>query len=1681
MTTIQAQILDQEDRVHVALMKGRFFQWLFASMKLERLQRLKSTPPRVSMRERIRQWRARHRVHIVDGHINVFFYIGDRRKTLQVDPEWTLGEIAYMHDLPVLGTWWSYNGRPLRMTISLKDYNIPNNANIIVTGRLLGGAGPLYHIVPECERMLLEEMTQKFELQAEELETTQDIMQLMSRVLHKHRASCERDSWIVDMLENFVQVLYWSRKCKTKADYAANVALAYKLFTGRSVANTAMSLLDVNILQADAFTKMTTAAREWFNLGAAAIKNPLVDRMRKIYTYLLVQGFLSKSGQSIDEQEFLALDRKARAKYSSRTSMVMLIIDTAIVICERIDSYRLTGEWSALVHDEANYMKWVKEADRLISLAPFTSNLEAHGTTYFAFIADLNNAIEQGTSMNKFASKNIGVESIGLQRKLNSLQMLKNTEVTRRAAQKERKAPFGVLIHGASSVGKSSFTKMLFYYYGGVHSLDTDDHYRYVRNPAEEYWNNFDSSKWCIQMDDIAYLLSSKTPVADPTLNELLNVVNNVPYVPPQAALEDKGKTPVMAKLVLATTNAPHLNAHDYFHCPLAVRRRLPFVVKVEPKEEYKHANGKFIEPTKLMTPTEGFPDYWVITVQRIVPEDLVGRDSASLETVEVFTDVHKFLKYFGEKSKEHEAIQTKAAASDTYMKDIKVCSLCCEIGKNCQCLQALYVPFWLVVPLRFLAAHVARFLYWLLLTTLAHWIGFWLLKFGLFRYVTARLARFFNTEREIRLFGMLNRGRGYTFRITMGRVAAVALLVGQLYVGYKAASFIQPRLAKKEARRVRTCPRHDSDCESAVSDYPSDKEEKKRVRTCPQHDSDCESTASDYEEWDGEENLNGEVQPFQLQGNVHGTTEDQLVKETNQNVWYNNNVELSQFDIPVASRSLANAEPEQVRDLFAANCVHLEIVGVDKRFRFRVRGVFIKGQRLVFNRHALKDATEFKMKIVVEPTSCGVTSNLEVVFSRSHVLELPEIDLVGLTVKDVPPRKDITKFWNVSAIPVTRLVSVYRTAGGHAECDELYGAGYIPYMHVEALEYDMHTYTAKGFTETQNGDCGSLGVALTPRGPVILGFHTFGRAETRGFPHVTQENMRKLLGAEPLIEGGGQPLFTLQGAASPLVDLHPKSIVRYLEDGHANVYGCLPGGRPRPRSRVRATPLQEEMLEEIGGEVKYGPPVMTGWEPVHNNIKEMVRPFTDVDHTTLAHCGAAYLQDILTGLTESYGEEWKRELVFLSDRAAVNGLSGVKYIDRINVNTSMGFPWNTTKKEFLRPDPSPEQPDGVTFTPEVWERVRHVEQCYVEGRRAYPIFTAHLKDEPISFAKIEKKKTRVFTGAPIDFSIASRKRLLAFVRLLQKNKLIFEAAPGTVTQSVEWTTFFQYLTQHGKGRMVAGDYGKFDKRMLARFILEAFEVIVGVYRAAGFSEDELLQIRAIGFDIAFPVCNFQGDIIEFFGTNPSGHPFTVIINSMVNSLYMRYAYCKLNPQQVCWDFKTNVALLTYGDDNVMGVSRSVEWFNHTAIQQMLSTIGVEYTMADKEAESRPFIDISEVTFLKRSWRWEEDLNAYAAPLELDSIQKSLTVWVPSRTVDKFKQMVDVITAANNEYFFHGRELFEKRRSFFQRVLQQEPYSLYVGDSTLPDWDTLVERFRQASKEFENVPVAGLGLGRSTL
>jgi hypothetical protein len=595
---------------------------------------------------------------------------------------------------------------------------------------------------------------------------------------------------------------------------------------------------------------------------------------------------------------------------------------------------------------------------------------------------------------------------------------------------------------------------------------------------------------------------------------------------------------------------------------------------------------------------------------------------------------------------------------------------------------------------------------------------------------------------------------------------------------------------------------------------------------------------------------------------------------------------------------------------------------------------------------------------------------------------------------------------------------------------------------------------------DTASGDCGSPTIVQLPNACVIAGIHVLGgqRLSAVGVP-VTYELYSDALQyfRTPIVEN---EIPFLEGQ-SFTTNVSQKCTARFVDQGVVQVFGSFDGFKRQPKSTACDTLLTNLLLED-GKQRKFGPAPMKGYMSLHHGLKSMVQKQMNFKPDLMRLCSVSFQNKILKDLPTRF----KKELAdILPLKTALNGYPGTKFIDSMNFGTSAGYPHNRSKRDFIMRLPADE----------VWqhpiqlsdEMKTEVEQCWdkmSKGISVSPVFMQHLKDEALPMRKVRAGKARIFMGGPFAWSVVVRMVLLPFVRVMQLNKYLFECAPGMNTTSIEWTRLYEYLSKHGVWRMIAGDFAAFDKAMGALVILEAFRMIREILDACGASEEHLKVVQVVAEDVAFAFVNFNGDLMRFFGSNPSGHPLTVIINCIVNSLYMRYCYHELNPLKEVETFCDNVRLITYGDDNEMG--SGVDWFNHTAIAGVLAEVGIEYTMADKLAASREFIHIKETTFLKRSFRWEDELNAFAAPLDQESIWKSLMIWVPSSEVSPQRQCVDIVESAVAEWFFYGRERFEKEKLYLRDLVKRANLECYVKESTFPTWETLRIRFCEASTDY---------------
>jgi hypothetical protein len=236
---------------------------------------------------------------------------------------------------------------------------------------------------------------------------------------------------------------------------------------------------------------------------------------------------------------------------------------------------------------------------------------------------------------------------------------------------------------------------------------------------------------------------------------------------------------------------------------------------------------------------------------------------------------------------------------------------------------------------------------------------------------------------------------------------------------------------------------------------------------------------------------------------------------------------------------------------------------------------------------------------------------------------------------------------------------------------------------------------------------------------------------------------------------------------------------------------------------------------------------------------------------------------------------------------------------------------------------------------------------------------------------------------------------------------------------------------------------------MSAEFMLASFKLLIEIAKESGnYDEEDLMVMRGIATEISYPTYDFFGTLVQFFGSNPSGHPLTVVINSLVNSLYMRYVYYKIARDDSWWhipDFDRVVSLMTYGDDNIMTVKKGYDSYNHTRIAQEFDLVGITYTMADKGAASVPFINLQDASFLKHFAKWDDDLGIYRAIIEDASIAKMLHTHLQSKVLTKEQSSAEAIQNVALKYFECGEEVYTERVSQLREVAKVSGISGYLG------------------------------------
>lgn len=682
-----------------------------------------------------------------------------------------------------------------------------------------------------------------------------------------------------------------------------------------------------------------------------------------------------------------------------------------------------------------------------------------------------------------------------------------------------------------------------------------------------------------------------------------------------------------------------------------------------------------------------------------------------------------------------------------------------------------------------------------------------------------------------------------------------------------------------------------------------------------------------------------------------------------------------------------------------------------------------------IIPQHAWKQDTLDVTFTRKSPTSVG--ANFSSFLSRSCSVHIPNSDFCVVWVPNGGDWKDLRKYFPLDTLRQCFATMVYKDRDGELiegqttlifgqqqtmACEKFFGCSYV-------LPF-----------QTFRGLCMAPLVSKT-NGPMIVGFHVGG---VQSSPHGCGGMilMRELDSAlTELAQLPGVLLSKSSGTVRPMVydvqwfegpQIHPKSPVNFLPVGaYCDIYGsCI--GRAKYFSEVLELPISKTVAEVMGVPKMWGKPKFSSmsWR---DSLIHSTNPTKGVEPGLLQVAYDDYTHELDTILLSPRWKKLVDDTKPLTNMQTVCGIDGKRFIDKMPPNTSVGFPLTGPKSDYLErldPEDFPDFNCPAVIDPRFWEQWMECERCYLSGERAYPVFKACLKDEPTSLAK---DKVRVFQAAPIALQLGVRKYFLPLARILSLFPLVSECAVGVNAQSPEWHQLMTHVGRFGQETTLAGDYSKYDLRMPAQLTFAAFRVLLHIAQRCGYNEYDIIIMSGLATDICYPLMAYNGDLIQHYGSNPSGQNLTVYINCIVNSLLFRCGAYSLLPGR--FDrFSSICALITYGDDADSTVHPDYPEFNHISFAKFLGERGMEFTMPDKSSVPREYMSRSESHFLKRESKLLGDTGILCGALEESSIFKSLHCVLKSKVVSTMEQSIFNLDGAAREFFFHGPEVYEMRR-----------------------------------------------------
>jgi hypothetical protein len=503
-------------------------------------------------------------------------------------------------------------------------------------------------------------------------------------------------------------------------------------------------------------------------------------------------------------------------------------------------------------------------------------------------------------------------------------------------------------------------------------------------------------------------------------------------------------------------------------------------------------------------------------------------------------------------------------------------------------------------------------------------------------------------------------------------------------------------------------------------------------------------------------------------------------------------------------------------------------------------------------------------------------------------------------------------------------------------------------------------------------GDCGSL--CFSRRGE-ILGMHVAGSQKT-GF--------------------GASVVITRES----LIELLGKGDAQMGQNYHNNIpRGFLPHPVLKmdpPVQQVIVSKIRRSRLYEAWGPALTAPAKLGAFTTVVGTlIDPLIKAVNRYHKEDMFEPDMTYISAVCS--------QWYSEMMnaaksipspkILTFDEAVVGRPGIRFFEGIPRGTSMGYPYAQTKNPKFKGKTEwfgvedEYQLDNEMVALLRLEVARAISQMR-DGAFPDLFFTHVLKDERRKKHKVESGDTRLFGASNAVLLIAMRELFMDFVVFMQEGRIHNGIAVGINPYSEEWDSLYKKLTSKGSHHF-AGDYTGYDLCQWIDIYLVILHKII-----QPFYNDGEANHRAR--EVCFRMC-----IHGWYVTRDMGYQLhdslatgvfgTALWNSMYNIVCFRAAFVHaIGDVRAITEYRNHVYTIAFGDDNVVNVSHEVAHrFNQVIASKVLKQkFNLNYGSDQKEDKNamQAFRPLTELTFLKRKWRYDDLVCRFVAPLELDVI-----------------------------------------------------------------------------------------------